>query len=72
MERNEPGERESTKDREVEHFDDYEEFHQRILEELAEGTDQTPEEIQETVESYPMPDPDELETVPAEEFYDDI
>ena len=59
------------KSREVEHFDDPDEFEERFLEALAEDTGQTPEEIREAVESYPMPDPDELETVPAEEFYDD-
>lgn len=30
----------------------------------------TPEELAAEVETYPMPDPDELESVPAEEFYE--
>ena len=53
----------------VEHFDDPAEMRERILEVLAEDTDRTPEEFRAAVEGYPMPDPEDLETIPAEEFY---
>lgn len=42
-----------------------------IREDLAELTDRTPEEIEAAVAEYEMPDPGDLETVPADEFYDD-
>lgn len=42
---------------------------ERVLEDLAEATGRTPEEIREAVAEYEMPDPEELERIPAEEFY---
>lgn len=59
------------KSQKVVHFDDYETFREQLLQDLSEDTDRTPAEVQEAVESYPMPDPEDLQTVPAEEFYSD-
>ena len=44
---------------------------EEVLEAFAADTDQTPEEIKARLRSIPMPDPEDLETVPAEEFYGD-
>jgi hypothetical protein len=43
----------------------------RVREDLAEATGRTPEEIREAVAEYEIPDPDDLESVPADEFYDE-
>ena len=54
---------------EVEHFDDPDEMRERIVEVLAEESGRHPDEFR--ADDLPMPDPEDLERVPAEEFYDD-
>jgi hypothetical protein len=49
---------------------DPEEVHRQFEHHYADAVDATPEKVA-AVEEYPMPDPDELESVPAEEFYDE-
>ena len=44
---------------------------EQIRQDLAELTGRTPEEIEASVAEYEMPEPDELESIPADEFYDD-
>jgi hypothetical protein len=43
---------------------------EEVLAAFAEDTGQTPEEIKARLRSIPMPDPEDLERIPAEEFYD--
>lgn len=48
---------------------DPEEVQRQFEQHYAEAVNTTPEELAEAIEEYPMPDPDELESIPAEEFY---
>lgn len=50
---------------------DEEAVEERWQEHLADFFDTTVEEMETAVEELPMPDPEDLEVVPAEEFYED-
>jgi len=50
---------------------DEEAVEERWQEHLADLFDTTVEEMETAVEELPMPDPEDLEAVPAEEFYED-
>jgi hypothetical protein len=49
---------------------DPEEVQRQFEQHYAEALNTTPEELA-AVDEYPMPDLDELESIPAEEFYDE-
>lgn len=70
MARNEPGTDEPRPvNGRVERFDDLEELREHVVQTLAEESGRHPDEFR--ADDLPMPDLDELETVPAEEFYGD-
>ena len=50
---------------------DEEAVEEQWQEHLADLFDTTVEEMETAVEELPMPDPEDLEVVPAEEFYED-
>lgn len=51
------------------HCESPEEMRQRVLEDLAEDLGCSVEDV--TADGYEIPDPDDLESVPADEFYDE-
>lgn len=50
---------------------DADDLRRRLDKILAWESGETADERRERVDEYPMPDPDDLETVPADEFYSD-
>lgn len=48
---------------------DPEEVQREFERHYADAVNEPPEEIGNAIEGYPMPDPDDLDSVPAEEFY---
>lgn len=51
---------------------DPEKVHRQFERYYAEAVNTTPEELAAAVDDYPMPDLDELESVPADEFYESV
>lgn len=56
-------------DSDIIHFENPDDLHEQLLQDLASGTDRTPDEIRKDIESYPLPNPNDLESIPADEFY---
>lgn len=48
---------------------DPEEVRREFERHYADAVNEPPEEMGNAIEGYPMPDPDDLDSVPAEEFY---
>lgn len=50
---------------------DREEVRRAFERHYAEAVDESPEEIADALDTYPMPAPEDLDSIPADEFYEE-